>query len=263
MSPDLFLWPQNWLTAGLMLNGKSQNYIELTNISPNQIALTNPPLEIDKQIIKRGTHYCVAAIVINNPSVDLSDDNPLPAQFFSSPANLAAYINTHPNIAWLNTREVDVTAPTWQTVTPITGPAEGGAINIGIQCKNIPTDAVISFSVTGPDAANTIIYKPTRVTNSNTAFSVPVTWPANYQSSITLNYTKGKKKPLEGATITPIANVSASDVKKALNNQNIPSEKIKQILQNAKTMNIYDSPKMTRIKPTKVIILGGMNHVFK
>jgi hypothetical protein len=97
--------------------------------------------------------------------------------------------------------------PTYTKEQPITGPAEGGILAIGLQCVNMPTDGYISFSVPGPDAANTIVFPKTPILTPNYRPDFEVQWPPDFNSEITYSYYEGATPPPAGAGIEVVVNI--------------------------------------------------------
>lgn len=200
---SIVLWPQNWKTDGIMYNGKSQNWVQLTAppVTDNQgIAGTISPFGWVPP--RNNTHYCLTAWA-NNGSDQLT---PPDLGSIGSVPDMASFILSHPNIGWRNTIEVDGTAPTIQGVAPITGPSTGGVLSIGLQCKNLPTDGYIEFYVPGPDAENTISFPKTKIVSPNYGPTLQVTYPAmegGFQTQMSWKYYQGATPAPAGSNVIP------------------------------------------------------------
>lgn len=195
---SIVLWPQNWKSANVMIGNEGRNWVQVTASQLNQIVAT--PLPFLWTPPRQGIHYCIVGWVKNGP------DQLTPPDLYDigTVNDMANFILTHPNIGWKNTIEVDSKQPTVQNSSPVMGPATAGALNIGIQCQNLPTDGFISFTCQGPDAANTIIVQNLPIKDPNMMVSVKVNWPANYQSTLVFEYFKGAQNPPDGANIIPM-----------------------------------------------------------
>ncbi|MGE7774774.1 hypothetical protein ACQKLP_08625 [Chitinophaga sp. NPDC101104] len=203
---SIVLWPQNWKMDTIM-------HTEGTNVPINAaqvvaqaqgLAATIEPFKWTPP--RQDNHYCLVAWVKNG------DDQLEPPDLYSigTVNDMANFILTHPNVGWKNTIEVDATQPTIENYATIYGAENGGLLNIGVQCQNLPTDGEIEFSVPGPDAQNTIIFPRQAIPNPNFAPTVQVRWPDNFDSTITFRYYKGKTDPPDGANIIPIVGTNGT-----------------------------------------------------
>ncbi len=253
---NLCLWTQNWLSAPIVVGDQSVNYTLISAQALNDIVVTNPPFVVTPPPPAGGGHYCVTAIAENPP---LSDPpvSPIPAGSMGTFAQLVQFILDHPNMGWRNTVDVEQNVPTFQQVVPITNADAGGQLSIGIQCKGM-TSGFYSFSVPGPDADNTIIVSTTQITNPNAQLTVPVTWPAGFNSSITLNYyadPQAKDPPPPGATISGLVIIPTDQIVQELfggaeldfiRRYGLPEQ-----------FHMFDSPKRSSIRPIYAHVLGS------
>ncbi|MDF2627838.1 MAG: hypothetical protein K0R39_1669 [Symbiobacteriaceae bacterium] len=249
---DLALWPSNWWSSNIQMQGANLNYTTM-EASSNQIGVTNPPfLWTPPTLGGNNTHYCVVAFA-ENPPLSSPPQSPAPTGYMGTTQDLANYILSTPNMAWRNTIDVSQNTPTWQQVTNITGPTEGGLLQIGIQCTNMPNDAYVSFNVPGPDAQNTINVPKMQISNGNLALSLPVTWPAGFSSSIQISYWQGSQTPQKGATITPTLWIPQTQVSYEL-----------QASTRHRPVHVFafESPKMLYLAPTKMYVIGAVPYRF-
>ena len=195
---SIVLWPQNWKTAKILYNNNEQNWVTVSAEKENDIVGTNPPFIWTPP--RDHIHYCLVAWV-----KDGSDQHIPPALYKIGAVNdMANFIITHKNVGWRNTIEKDAAQPTIQDVSPIKGPSNGGVLNIGVQCQNLPTDGTISFTVPGPDKSNTINFIDKPILSPNYAPTFQVEWPENFESTLTFTYKQGAIKVPDGANIIPI-----------------------------------------------------------
>lgn len=195
---SIVLWPQNWKTVDIQYNNAQQNWVKVSVDTLNQIVGTNPPFLWRPP--RQGIHYCLVAWVKNG------EDQDTPPELYKIGAvnDMANFILTNRNVGWRNTIEVDGTQPTIQDTAAIIGPPDGGILNIGVQCDKLPTDGTISFTVPGPDPENSINFIDRPIISENYAPTLKVQWPANFNSTLTFTYKKGKTDPPDGANIIPL-----------------------------------------------------------
>lgn len=200
---SIVLWPQNWKTAGIVYAGKENQYWAQVAADGN----TSPSAGITGTLVpfgwtppRKNQHYCLVAWVNNGP------DQGTPPDLFSigSVQDMGNFIITHPNVGWKNTIEVDGTVPTTQNYAPIIGPPNGGVVNIGVQCQNLPTDGWIEFQVPGPDKLNTIDFKKIQIPYPNYAPTLQVTYPPGFNTQLTFTYYQGKTAAPDGSNLIPI-----------------------------------------------------------
>lgn len=263
---NMVLWPQNWQSASVYVNGNLQNYMEVSAKTQNEIIVGNPPFIWNAPSLQSGNdHYCMIAFA-ENPPLSQPPQSPAPSGYMNSWDDLAQYVISHPNMAWRNTIDVSVDNPTWQQIAPIAGAPAGGTFNIGIQCSNMPTDGYFAFDVPGPDAANSIHVPKTPITNPNTGLTIPVTWPPNFSSSISVSYWMGATKPPYGATLQPIIIVPYSGMALRMPELllNAPQRRSNGLFRFGQPHRIfaYDSPKMLNGSVIHAYIVGSMPYRF-
>ncbi len=169
---------------------------------------------------------------------------------------MANFILTHPNVGWKNTIEVDATQPTIENYATIYGAENGGLLNIGVQCQNLPTDGEIEFSVPGPDAQNTIIFPRQAIPNPNFAPTVQVRWPDNFDSTITFKYYKGKTDPPDGANIIPIVGTNGTGADFIEHVKRVAPQYLADVNYYASPAEIHSNPQGIPIK--KIMIVGSV-----
>jgi hypothetical protein len=203
-SGNAVLWPQNWERGGIEVRGIGQNWVDAQAQTPNEVVvgaapfLWKPPAE--------SKHYCLIAFA-ENPPLSSPPESPAPTGYMNTWDQLGQYVISHPNMAWRNTVDVKRDTPTWQYQVPITGADEGGMFYCGIKMTTMPTDAFFSFSVLGPDNRTTgpnqdsIIIPRTQIVDPNQSFTIPITWPQNYATTMQISFWKGATTPAFGSTI--------------------------------------------------------------
>lgn len=192
---SLVLWPQNWKKQGIMYdNNESRNWVVVTAQNRNDIVGSNPPFIWTPP--RQGIHYCLVAWASNNQAEPNLYD-------IGTVNDMGNFILKHPNVGWRNTIKVDKTPATIENNAAIEGPREGGYVNIGVQCQNLPTDGRIEFSVPGPDQKNTINFSA-NIVNPNYGPTVQVQYPPKFNTTLTFRYFKGATNPPDGANIIPI-----------------------------------------------------------
>jgi len=249
------------------VNGNPQNYMEVSAQTANQIIVGNPPFIWNAPPLQSGNdHYCMIAFA-ENPPLSHPPTSPAPTGFMGTWDDLAQYVISHPNMAWRNTIDVSSNTPTWQQIAPIAGAAAGGTFYIGIQCSNMPTDSYFAFDVPGPDSANTIHVPKTQITNPNTNLTIPVTWPANFSSSISLSYWQGATTPPVGASLQPVIIVPFQQV--AMRMPELLATPLPKRMPNGPlTLGVphrvfaYENPKMLNGSVIHAYVIGSMPYRF-
>jgi hypothetical protein len=204
---SIVLWPQNWRDDNIFLHEPEdkQNWVELNANAQDEIVGTRTPFVWEPP--KTNNHYCLVAWV-----KDGSDQKTPPDRNSIGTVNdMGKFILDHHNIGWRNTVEVDSkTTSTIRGSCKIEGPAEGGNINLGVQCYNLPIDGQIGFSILGPTRETTITVPNIKIPNPGYASSVTVDWPVGINGkgldgNIEFTYTKGATNPPDGAKLTPFS----------------------------------------------------------
>lgn len=207
-------WPQKWLDAKITVDGQTTNHIDVSASSANQIIVNTTPFVVVPDPPPVGDHFCLIAFAENGQSEPPM--SPKPEGAMPTWDDLANYVLNHPNMGWRNVTPVSSGAATWTESTPLSGAPAGGQFNVGVECKDMPTDGSVSFAVQGPDAKGTVNKPNMPITDPNMRFTVPITWPAGYSSSIEITYTKGATPPPAGAYITPAVDYSTETLFQAL-----------------------------------------------
>lgn len=211
---SILLWPQNWLDAHITVNGQAQNYVDVSATENGEVVVTESPLVVVPSPPPNGdNHFCLISMAENdqnNPPV-----SPKPQEPFNSLNDLAHFVLTNPGMGMRNVTEVPSGAGTWTQTVPLQGPPDGGTFQVGVQCREMPTDGFIAFSVQGPphDPAGTVVIPKRPITSPNMMFTAPVSWSEpNYQSSIVITYTQGATPPPAGASISAVVLISSPDL---------------------------------------------------
>jgi|GEM_PF-1496497 len=208
---DLALWPQNWRTDQITVAGGNQNYQDIVATSVNQICQPLLPYIWTPPSLAAGTHFCAVSWIENTP-VNPPQNPVIQIGAISTFDALVNLVLANPNMGWRNTIDVAGAGPTWSQTTNITGPATPSVFNLGIQCKNMPTDGIVSYTIPGPNPSIPPIILPSQqIPNPNWSSTVQISnWPANAQSSIVVNYTQGPTTPPSGANISVSLTVPTS-----------------------------------------------------
>ncbi|WP_035644864.1 hypothetical protein [Bradyrhizobium sp. ORS 285] len=201
---DLALWPQNWNTGSVTVAGSAINYQPITTTANNQVVICNLPFIWTPPPPAAGTHYCGVSWIENNPTA--TPQNPaLGFGAFNTFNDLVNFVLQNPNMGWRNTTDVTSLGYTWTQTTGVTGPSTAPPMfYLGIQCKNMPTDAQLGYTIPGPiPSIATISSNLTPISNPNMLNMVPIYgWPGNAVSSITIYYKQGPTQPQTGANVT-------------------------------------------------------------
>jgi hypothetical protein len=204
--PSLILWPQHWGQNGLTPQHFDISAQNLGDITYTGGPPANQTFILDGTVLT-GSHYCLVTYLEEPPQNPPLD--PRPTNVFQSMDDLAAYFVSHPNVGWKNTSWVTVPQPTWQWNIAVPGPAAGGTFLAGIQCTNMPTDGKYSVVMQGPSGGSIDTGpNPCPITVPDMGFVVPITWPANYSSTMVVTYYQGPTVPTGG--ITPVGGVESS-----------------------------------------------------
>lgn len=201
---NVVTWPQNWLSSNTTVAGQSQNYVDVSPTTNGEIVVTDTPLVVVPDPVGGGQHFCLISFAENkqsNPPV-----SPKPSGSMGTWNDLAHFVLTHPDMGWRNVTPVSSGAGTWTEAAPLQGAAIGGGqFGVGIQCKNMPTDGHVSFSVQGPPqdgAAGSANIQDIPITSPNMRFTVPVTWSvSSYNSAVVITYKQGATPAPAGAEI--------------------------------------------------------------
>jgi hypothetical protein len=192
--------PPSWSSQGFTVAGMNQNWVDMEADTLNQVLVTTVPVVWVAPSPQ--SQYILIAYV------DTSE-NPQPPDFspfgYTQVSAITQFVSTQPQLVWLSlTNTVPAAAPTMSFEYPLPTHSTATQQYVGIQLKNIPADGTVSISIPGPDAADTIINASMRVPDPNAAVVWAVSYPANFQNSLILNYWKGNTLPPGGANITLI-----------------------------------------------------------
>jgi len=209
---SLMLWPANWQSSNITVNGLDQNWSLLTapplssgvsgvGVTTAPFKWVPPPLPDDP-----GNHYCTIAWSDNNPTTPTPPDL---AAFgaFQTVDELAAFVISHTQMGWRNTYDVYGSPPTYTYNSPISFQAAGGNIAISVQFFDVPLDG--TFSVVMPsDGKNPgINLIDANISKYEGGFNTNyMSFLPNYATNLAVTWTKGQINP------PPTAYVSVSVV---------------------------------------------------
>lgn len=212
---NLTLWPQDWRQSGIFVDDpeRPRNWLDIGPVDPGKIGVGLPVFHWQADAPDQGHHFCMIAFT-ENPPVSEPPKSPKPRGSMGTLEELAAYVRSHPNMAWRNTIPVFEKGTTWTETSPITGAEQGGEFQVGLKFKDMPTDGYIAFSVPGYDADSGVVFPDPpeqmyRIPKSNGSILVTLNWRPRFNSSITVRYWQGATAPPRGANITPIVGVMA------------------------------------------------------
>jgi hypothetical protein len=221
---DLALWPQRWRKDGIMVGNQqaARNYqdgVDIMSGGPGPYVVTQQPFLWVVQPPSAGNHYCCISMAEPFPNAD--PDNSLSDPPFAPPSTigslstwdqLAQFVLTTNWFGWRNTTDVSTLGQTWTQVIPVTGPDEGGTVNVGIQCVNMPTDGFVSATMAGPNPQNSLNLPKTQIKLPNMNLFVPITLPPSFKTNMVINYWQGPTAPPYMATIAPLLQLPSSSV---------------------------------------------------
>lgn len=193
--------PTGWRTSQFTVAGVAQNWVDLTASASQQIMVSAMPVVWTAPNDTAPSDCILIAYVDNSTS-------PAPPDFtafgYAGMAGVTAFLASHPQMSGLQL--VGAATPgytlSWnQSLSP--GNDDGGTVYVGVQLQNIPIDGTISFSVPGPDQADTLVIQNMRVPDPNAYVVWKVTYPANYVTNMALTYVQGATPPPGGANILP------------------------------------------------------------
>lgn len=201
--PSLMLWPTNWMNAGVSQLNNANTYIEVSSKALNEVDYTYPPF--DWNAVPVNGHYCMIAWVEVPPLSQPAQDPRAGIGYIGTWDQLGAFVQTHPNMGWLNTSDVPTPAgQTWVQNMPLTGPPKGGLFKAGLQFDKTPLDASFAMSIVGPNTPGGSITVPkTPVTSSEETYLVPLDWTGydNYNGSMIVTYYAGPSGTPPGANV--------------------------------------------------------------
>lgn len=251
--PSMLVWPQKWISQGFYVNGQSQNWCNVNATSPNQIVISDAFELVSPN--KPQDHYCMVAMS-ENPTdgwpISKPPQAPIPGGFADLNA-FAAWIAQTPYAAWRNTSDVPGLASTWNYMAPFPGPANGGAITIGVQCTNMPVNSQYQFQIPSGHTSDGTQYPGLdsgvrTVNNPNENYSLQVTWPGNVNTGMNITWWQNGTTYQTGATITPVAGVQAPQLEGLVDD---PMKGAKQII-------LYEDPTDRFGAVRYMHICGGM-----
>jgi len=221
---NLALWPQQWRKDGIQVGNQqaARNYQDGADIlsgGPGPYVVTQQPFLWVAQPPDAGNHYCCISMAEPFPNAD--PDNSLSDPPFAPPSTignlntfdeLAQFILTTSWFGWRNTIDVSTLGQTWTQIIPVTAPPQGGTVNVGIQCVNMPIDGFFSATMTGPNPANSLNLPKTAIKVPNMNVFVPITLPPNFKTNMIINYWQGATAPPYMANIAPLLQLPQSQV---------------------------------------------------
>jgi hypothetical protein len=191
--------PPEWTSQGFTVAGKKRNWVDLEADTLNQVLVTTVPVVWTAP--SQGQYILIAY-------VDASE-NPQPPDFspfgYTEAATITQVVATQPQIVWLSLNSTAPSqVPTMSFDSSLPTHAVATQQFVGIQFKNIPADGTVSISIPGPDAADTIVNTSLHIPDPNAVVVWPVSYPANFQNSVLVNYFQGATPAPGGANILPI-----------------------------------------------------------
>jgi hypothetical protein len=150
-----------------------------------------------------GDHYCTIGRVV-------TEANPNPIPTVGNLNDFAAYISSHPNMAWRNIALQNPSSPQW-TSPPIEYDQGdiGGDVYVFLKCVNAPDGSQVKFSsgTPGPVPAfaidwMTVKNQPSR--DGSPTFIAPLSTniPANWHSNIVYTWRSNNTQPLPNMQIS-------------------------------------------------------------
>lgn len=129
-------------------------------------------------------HYCLIGRVVTE-----ANPNPLPT--VGNLTDFAAYISTHPDMAWRNVVTINPSNPVTTTTVNYSQGTEAGDVYIILRCENVPNGSAVSFSSGTPGPDPLISMGQTVVQNQVGSDGIPrfnltllTNIPANWTSNI-------------------------------------------------------------------------------
>src|SRR5262249_54268439 len=136
---------------------------------------------------------------------------------FASFDDLVRFVLSTDWFGWRNTQAVSKTAPTWTPTFPITGPKKTSSAQVGVQCTNMPVGSVFDYTGLGPHGlSDGVASGSITIQNPNQTLFLPMTFPANFNTSMAVNWYANGHPPDTGALITPYLAVVGSQAMAAL-----------------------------------------------
>ena len=204
VASELALWPETWSGDGIAVNGSPQNWIDVNGGTGRSIAVTNPPFTFQVPTPEPGQSIQLIAFAESPPYHDPSQWKPTPTDPFPTNDALAGYVRDHHGIAWLGTVEEAGDAPTADITEPVAIGSDTRPFWIGFVCENMPANGGrAAVALPGPDEAGTVSSPPLDITSPDSVRMFLVTWPAGYESAVTITYWMGDTAPTVGAMIQP------------------------------------------------------------
>ncbi len=213
---DLMLWPRLWQASGVAVHRQHINHAPIAARTGGEVCVAGPlvwtPVRLTPPFPTDGA---MCAIV-------WMEDAPLhPPGWTPQSGNgdlstleqLADFICGNPNMAWRNSVDVSQAGPTWRQTTAITGPAAGGQFLVGVACSNMPTGALVSYSIPGSGDVPPVEAKNIPIWGPGASPMTTVTWPPNHSSTITVTYNQGQAEPpTSGAALAACVSVQVNTV---------------------------------------------------
>jgi hypothetical protein len=256
---DLVLWPKNWRGDNITVSGAKQNWSALEASTNGAIAVTAegfvwtpPPLSGSAY-----DHYCVIAWADNSGT-------PVPPDFgtfnqFSSCEQLAAFVQSHPNMGWCNTSDIYETPAQYSYSTGLGLQDQGGTVNLSISFIDIPGDGTFSVMLQGTDASNTINKQGLNISDYQGGFNQPgLSFPPQFDTSVQVQWFKGATDPTPAAEVKVSLTIDASsDLIAECRCQGVAVSDIRVELFEA--THILPHQRGTLFRPTPVVLLGRQN----
>lgn len=203
---DLALWPAKWRTDNILVDGVSTNTQQIQIPQAGGVGVTDaflwtpPPFH---QGASSWDHYC-CLVWMENPPLQPPPWTPLSAiPNMNSWGDLANFVVNNPNVGWRNTQDVSGTS-NWQRTSSITGPPQGGTIQVGMACNNMPTDGQFSYTIPAAGGMPSHTFPTTTIWDPNATVITSINFPAAAATSLTITYQQGATTPPPGSSISAV-----------------------------------------------------------
>lgn len=193
----LALWPGNWISDGVTVAGKAQNWVDITAPPPsdpttNGVGVCAVPLIWSATPVPPGSdHYCMTVWVVNGP-------NPQPPNWksyssFATLQDLANFIVSNPNMAWRNTVDVPTPPPDYTYNTGLALGVGGGTVQVSVVFSNVPSDGTFAVNMQGSSPNNSIVIPQSSLQNYQGGYQSPfLNFPSSFATSVQVQHWPGK-----------------------------------------------------------------------
>ena len=257
---DLMLFPKNWRSDHISVNGTNQNWSTLGAKSTNKVTVTTTPFIWNPPNLggSQGDHYCTISWADNSPGIPTPPDLDKFSQF-SSCEELAVFVQQHTNMGWRDTCDSPSNVDSHPFPSPITIPAGGAEINISIIFQGYPLDGTFNVNLQGTDPSNSISQNGLKLSNYQGGFNVSslIFPPAStdYKVFLEMVWFKGTTPVPRGANvIVSITRETTLALVKMMNNAGIATSDIR--VQMFYPTYFMPNQNPSSFKPTPVVLLG-------